>query len=246
MEIDEETKDNSNNNELSNNYNRCSKNNYNIYGNDFENIERINGINCKNTKNQELSDDENFNYTKNKLKIDLNIYENNKIENLLNSNNAASAKRKRKKESTNSLNFSLNKEVCENFSDIELNEKEDESCSNCFICGWRYPREMDLKDKNEHVNFCADGEGEKHKKIYASSQRLIKIAINSQDEENISNNHETKINNDNNKKDKLTNYCYICSKRIYLRNGKTIDEHILKCYKEKEEKIFTKNQKIQK
>ena len=244
-EIEEETKDNSNNNEACINYAKNSRNNINnnFYGNDFENIDRINEINYKSLKNKEFSDDENNYYKKNIPNSDFNFHRNNKIENNINPKYSNSPNKKRKKTSTNSLNFCL--DIKRNQPDINLEREEInyDSCLNCFLCGWEYPKEMDLKDMNEHVNYCADGEGEKHKKMYASSQRLIKIAINSQEEENLSNKNKSNNKNAENGKEKGNNYCYICSKTIYVRNVKTIDEHILKCYKEKEEEIFTKTQK---
>jgi hypothetical protein len=244
MEIQEETKDNSNNNEASNNYAKNSRSNNIFYGNDFKNFDRMNGINYKNLKNRDFSDDENINYKKNNSPNGgFEFYQNNKIEKYLNSKNLSSPQRKRKFASNNLLNFSLEKERKKNYNNIKKEKNGNDTCNNCFLCGWEYPKEMDVKDKNEHVNYCADGEGEKHKKIYASSQRLIKIAINSQDAENTSNRYDIINNNSNNKKERRNNYCYICTKTINLRNGKTIDDHILQCYKEKEEEIFVKMQK---
>lgn len=252
MEIEEETKDNSNNNEACNNYAKHSRNNNFCY-NDFENIDKINEINYKGIKNKEFSDDEkthnNFYSQKNKnnIKSDFNFIRNNKIENYLNPKCSNSPKKKRKKISTNSLNFCLEKERKESnliYEESEHNNfNNDDSCNNCFLCGWEYPKEMDLKDKNEHMNYCADGEGEKHKKIYKSSQRLIKIAIQSQEEENSSNKNQAKSFQAENAKEKGNNFCCICSRRVYLRNGKTMDDHLLQCYKEKEDEIFTKTQK---
>ncbi len=157
---------------------------------------------------------------------------NNKIEGYLNLKKYSESpnKNKRKKASNISLKFCF----------VDKEGENEDTCSNCFLCGWLYPKEMDVKDKNEHVNYCADGEGDKHKKNYGSSQRLIKIAINSQEAENLAgNNHQSKNYNGENGKEKGNNFCSICAKRIYLRNGRTIDDHVLECYKEREQEIFT-------
>lgn len=246
MEIEEETKDNSNNNEAVNNYSKHHKNqNGNYYGNDFENIDRLNGINYKYIKNKEFSDDESHFYQRSIVNIEDKQAKKNKIENSMNKKpkDSNSPKKKRKKTSNDTLEFSLEKQHNNIISYNENEKNDDDSCPNCFLCGWKYPNEMDLKDKNEHINYCADGEGEKHKKMYGSSQRLIKIAIHSQEEENPSSKKDLKNKNAENAKEKGNNFCHICSKRIYLRNGKTIDEHILQCYKEKEDEIFKKTGK---
>jgi len=264
-DIEEETKDNTNINEISNFYLKQSKfSNNPIFGNDFENIHKSSFSNYKNIQNGDFLENENAiinKYRKNDYNksSEINSLQEEEVKtkriqipSRKNQNNSQSPLKKKRKSSNKTIKLNYNYEHYNfeksNFQDdFHESNKIEDSTLLCISCGWEYPKEMDFKDKNEHVNFCFDGEGEKHKKMYFSSQRLIKIAINSQVEVRADNQDIKGIDTDNYKKtstkgkDKFSNFCSLCSKKIIPRNGKTIDDHILECYKQKEQEIFAKS-----
>jgi hypothetical protein len=45
--------------------------------------------------------------------------------------------------------------------------------SKCFICNWTYPKDMDLREKNAHMNHCIEGRGENHRRSYLDNLRYI-------------------------------------------------------------------------
>lgn len=124
-----------------------------------------------------------------------------------------------------------------NSRDIEV--QPDYSCLKCLICEWEYPKEMSIDEKNVHINFCLEGEGNKHRSNFLSSMKLINLAINGgMDSE------DNKIQENNN--DKKNNICPFCSKIIFLRYGKTLDSHLLECYTRQEKEILYLNKKRKK
>jgi hypothetical protein len=45
--------------------------------------------------------------------------------------------------------------------------------SKCFICNWTYPKDMDIQEKNAHMNHCIEGRGESHRRNYLDNLRFI-------------------------------------------------------------------------
>ena len=121
-----------------------------------------------------------------------------------------------------------------NSNDIDLN-----SNLKCLICDWEYPIEMSLDEKNAHINFCLEGEGNKHKSNFLSSLKLIQIAANGNI--NLEDDKKKELN-----KNKNSNVCPFCSKTINLKNGKTLDNHLMKCYIQQEQEILFTSKKRKK
>ncbi len=240
-DIEEETKDNSNNNRITNNYNKhLNKSIFN--SNYFENMNGLSNLSFNLSINDNFSEEEKLFLCqpyKNETKKSSNCH-------LKNNNSFNFNKQKKKTQNEKCVNLisefcNVNRHFKSKNKKSNKNDIEDDSNLYCILCSWRYPNEMDFKDKNEHINLCMDGKGEQHKKAWASSQRLINIAINQEDEKNLNGDNSSYKNR--NSKDILGNYCSLCEKKIYYRNGKTINDHILECYKQKEEEMFKKTQK---
>ena len=124
----------------------------------------------------------------------------------------------------------------------------DNSNIKCLICDWEYPLEMNLDEKNAHINFCLEGEGSKHKNNFLSSMRLIKMTIEGLSNDPEENTNIDKEQNSSNMKEKnsLKQICSFCSKTISLKNGKTFDSHLFECYSQQEKEILASNKKKKK
>ena len=138
--------------------------------------------------------------------------------------------------SVNSINKSYKSQYYDS-RDIEV--QPDYSFLKCLICDWEYPKEMSIDEKNAHINFCLEGEGNKHRSNFLSSMKLINLAINGRIDS-----EENKIQENN--YDKKNKTCPFCSKIIFLRNGKTLDSHLMECYTRQEKEIFYLNKKRKK
>ena len=68
-------------------------------------------------------------------------------------------------------------------------EEEEDTLFECFICGWKFLKEMSFEEKKGHINLCIEGKGEKNKKEIISTYKEL---------ENLRNNEERQNNNDNN------------------------------------------------
>ena len=71
----------------------------------------------------------------------------------------------------------------------EEEEKEEDALVECFICGWTFLKQMDLQEKNTHINMCLEGKGEENKNEIISTYKEI---------ENLKNRDEQQNNNNNN------------------------------------------------
>lgn len=132
---------------------------------------------------------------------------------------------------------------CESFESVFFNSKgleiqPDDSNSKCFICEWEYPQEISSDEKNAHVNFCLEGQGERHKANFLTSMKLILLATQSSKENKKKSKKKNSLNN--NTKDCFVdnNFCPLCSRTIVLKYGKTMDSHLLQCYSQQEQQQF--------
>ena len=72
-------------------------------------------------------------------------------------------------------------------------EKEEDTLIECFICGWKFLKEMSFEEKRGHINLCIEGKGEKNKKEIISTYKEL---------ENLRHNEERQNNDDNNDEDR--------------------------------------------
>ena len=80
----------------------------------------------------------------------------------------------------------------------EEKKKEEEILSECFICGWQFLKEMNLQEKNTHINLCIEGKGEENKKEIISTYKEIEnLKGNDNNEEEQNNNNEREANENN-------------------------------------------------
>ena len=57
----------------------------------------------------------------------------------------------------------------------EEEEKEEDALVECFICGWTFLKQMDLQEKNTHINMCLEGKGEENKNEIISTYKEIEM-----------------------------------------------------------------------
>ena len=92
----------------------------------------------------------------------------------------------------------------------ELKEKDEDTLIECFICGWKFIKELSIQEKNTHINLCLEGKGEENKKELISTYKELENLKNQRDndddevkekEEDKNNNINREINNDKKKEE---------------------------------------------
>lgn len=104
--------------------------------------------------------------------------------------------------------------------DVEMsdvsNPKNDE-LKRCMICSWEFPAYMTLNYKIIHLNYCATGRGEVHKRNYHEATLAECVKDIPPREESFER-------------------CPFCNKPFMIKNNKIRMMHILDCIRENEER----------
>ena len=88
----------------------------------------------------------------------------------------------------------------------EEEEREEDTLVECFICGWKFLKQMDLQEKNTHINMCLEGKGEENKKEIISTYKEIENLKNRDEQQNNNNNNaEGEANRNNGENDDNNN-----------------------------------------
>ena len=69
-----------------------------------------------------------------------------------------------------------------------LNDEENKKLVECFICQWKFLKQMSIQEKNQHINCCLEGKGEENIKQLIDTYNEIKNFI--EQENNMNNNRE--------------------------------------------------------
>jgi hypothetical protein len=81
----------------------------------------------------------------------------------------------------------------------KINENiNEEILLECFICGWKFLKEMSIEEKNRHINMCLEGKGEENKKELISTYKELDNLRNNENRENNQNNDDEGGNNEEN------------------------------------------------
>ena len=77
-------------------------------------------------------------------------------------------------------------------------EKEKKEEETCFVCGWKFLKELSIEEKNRHINLCIEGKGEENIKELISTYKELENFKNNQEEQiNENNNNEENFEEDN-------------------------------------------------
>ena len=108
-----------------------------------------------------------------------------------------------------------------NFED-EKNFENNKKMLNCPKCNWNFPKNMNLKRIDIHINKCLDGFGEEDKLRYESYRKYNKLTLREID---------------------IYIYCPICNKNLSkIRNPKIKYCHVQECLKRLNKKDFGKKE----
>jgi hypothetical protein len=108
--------------------------------------------------------------------------------------------------------------------------------SVCIICKWNFPKKMTKDDKNIHMNYCLEGNGDEHKLSYLHSfGDYIPYDMNNYEKQDLEqpNNLEQDI-------------CPLCSKPYKNQSFKFKNSHITNCLRLQEEEGINKKTKRKK
>ena len=79
----------------------------------------------------------------------------------------------------------------------ERKEKNDEILIECFICGWKFLKELSFEEKNRHINLCIEGKGEENKNELISTYKELENLKNNPEDDNNQNNNRNRNEEEN-------------------------------------------------